>query len=161
MPRLNKTQRTNGNRKIVSGVQKHLNEPITMQGVQYTPGKLARMFQEGIALADASDAATKAWRMAVTAEQSKAVELADLQARLRTHVISVYGEDSAEFTDFGFVPRKVTTPDAATKAEAVVKRGKTRAARRTMGSRQRAEVTGETEPATNAQPAPAPAVAKA
>ena len=150
----NKATRQNGNRKIVGAIKKHLSGSVTLDGVKYAPAKLAKMFQEGIDIADATDTASKAWHVAVATEKENTQALAGVQLSLRNHVSATFGEASAVFSDFGFVPRAVRTVDAATKAEAVAKRAATRAARHTMGARARLKVTGETSPAAVTPTAP-------
>jgi len=160
----NKTTRQNSNRKIVGAIKKHLGGTVTLAGVKYTPAKLAQMFQQGIEVGDATDAANKAWRVAVAKERTTTQELSGVQTSLRNHVSALYGETSTEFAAFGFAPKVVTKVDVATKAAAVEKREATRAARHTMGKRQKEEITGETSPAataptTPATPEQAPAIA--
>jgi len=151
--RINKSSRANGNRKIVGAITKHLTTSVTLSGVTYTPAVLAQMFQGGIDVADATDVASNAWHAAVAKEKGQTEELSGLQTLLRSYVVATFGEASTTFTDFGFTPRKVTTPTAETKAEAVQKRLATRDARHTMGPRQKAKITGATTPAVNAPPA--------
>ena len=152
----NKTTRANVNRKIVGAIQKHLKQPVTFVGVTYTPAKLAKMFQEGIDFADASDAAKKIWHVAVARERAKTEELSNVQSLLRSHLSVLFGEASTEFFDFGFTPKAVKTVDVATKAEAVKKGAATRQARHTMGKRQKAKITGETSPPGTTLEAPNP-----
>jgi hypothetical protein len=142
----NKTVRTNSNRKIVGAIKEHLTEPVTLLGVKYTPAKLAKVFQEGIEVADATDRATKAWHAAVATEKKSTEDISNVQLLLRNHVTALFGEASTEFADFGFAPKKVTEADAQTKAVAVVKRAATRVARHTMGKREKKKVTGENTP---------------
>ena len=148
MSRTNKVKRQNSNRKIVGGIKKHLTRAVTLEGVTYTPAKLGQMFQEGIDVADATDAAKKVWHVSVAVEKQKTLEVSGVQASLRSHVSALFGEASTVFSDFGFAPRTAKTVDAATKAAAVKKRAATRKARHTMGARQKADVTGETSPVT-------------
>jgi hypothetical protein len=146
----NKTQRQNANRKIVGAIQEHLTGTVTLAEVKYTAAQLAKMFQKGIDIADATDAAAKQWHAAVASEQGNTQELSGVQNLLRSHVAGLFGETSTKFASFGFAPKKTRTVSAATKAEAAEKRLATRKARNTMGSRQKLEVTGETAPAPSA-----------
>ncbi len=160
----NKTTRQNSNRKIVGAIKKHLSGSVTLAGVKYAPAKLAQMFQQGIEVGDATDAASKAWRVAVAKERAMTQELSGVQTSLRNHVSALFGETGTEFADFGFAPKQVTTVDVATKAVAVKRREATRVARHTMGKRQKEEITGETSPAvtdstTPTTPEQAPAAA--
>jgi hypothetical protein len=160
--KINKTNRINNNRKIVGAITKHLTAPITLSGASYAPAALAQLFQGGIDVADATDAANEAWHAAVAKERTQTGELSLLQAALRSFEAATYGETSTVFTDFGFTPRKVTPPTADTKAAAAKKRLATREARHTLGPRQKAKITGATTPAVNAPPAvAAPPVAPA
>ncbi len=162
--KVNKTTRTNANRKIVNAIQKHLTGTVTLEGVKYTPASLAKMFQKGIGIADATDAAKTQWHAAVATEKQNTQELSGVQSALRSHVAALYGETSTEYADFGFAPKKVAKVDVATKAKAAQERAATRKARNTMGKRQKQEVTGETPaapepttPSATAAPAPTPA----
>ena len=151
----NKATRQNSNRKIVGAIKKHLSGTVTLEGVKYTPAKLAKMFQEGIGIADATATAAKTWHVAVATEKENTQALAGVQLSLRNHVSATFGETGTEFSDFGFTPRAVRAVDVATKAEAVEKRGATRAARHTMGKRQKLEVTGASSPAASVPTTPA------
>jgi hypothetical protein len=74
-------------------------------------------------------------------------------------VAAAFGEESKAYAEFGFAPRKTTDKSAETKALAVEKLRATRAARHTMGSRQKAAVHGDVSDASNATtPPPAPVV---
>jgi hypothetical protein len=157
----NKATRQNGNRKIVGAIQKHLSESVTLSGVKYTPAKLAKMFQNGIDIADATDVASKAWHTAVATEKAKTQELSGVQTSLRDHVRATFGAASTEFADFGFTPKAVRAVDAKTKADAVVKRAATRVARNTMGKRAKLKVTGATAAAAGSIAAPATPAAPA
>ena len=82
---------------------------------------------------------------------------------LEPWVLNTYGPTSAEAHAFGFSARKVTKPDAATTAKAVVLRQATRLARGTVGPKAKLKIKG-TLPAVAAPPpapvqaAPAPVV---
>jgi hypothetical protein len=155
----NKTERTNANRKIVGAIKKHLRASITLDGVKYAPATLAKMFQKGIDVADATDQAAKTWHLAVATEKEKTGALAAVQTSLRNYVSATFGETGTEFSDFGFAPKTVTPVDAATKAQAVELRAATRKARGTMGKKQKLKVKGTivapAEPAVPASTAPA------
>ena len=154
MGNTNKATRQNANRKVVSGIKKHLSGNVTLEGVKYTPTRLAQMFQEGIDIADATDQAAKSWHLAVATEKGNTQELSGVQTSLRNYASATFGETSTEFADFGFTPKTVTPVDAATKAEAVVKREATRKARGTMGKRQKEQIKGTiVAPAAPAVPA--------
>jgi hypothetical protein len=78
---------------------------------------------------------------------------------IRGYVAALYGEHSTQYASLGFEPRKPPHKSAKTTAEAVDKSLATRAARHTMGKRQRAKIVVEL-PAAPAQAA-APATSSA
>lgn len=137
-----RTVRQNSNRKIVGAIKEHLSNGVTLGGVKYAPAALAKMFQNGIDTADATDRAAKAWHLAVVTERENTQSLDGVQTALRNYMSATFGETSTEFADFGFKPRVVTAVDTETKAAAVVKREATRKARNTMGKRQKGKVKG-------------------
>ena len=153
MANTNKATRQNANRKIVGAIQKYLTGAVTLKGVSYTPSQLAKVFQDGIDIEDANDAARKQYATAVAAEKENRKTLSGVETALRNQIAATYGETSTQFADFGFTPRKVQTVNVDTKAAAVKKRNATREARHTMGSRQKLKVTGATASAASAPPA--------
>lgn len=162
MAKTNKAARQNADRKIVAAIQKHISGAVTLEGVSYTPSQLAKVFQDGIDTADATDAAKKQYAAAVAAEQEDRATLTGVETALRSYLAATYGQASTTFADFGFTPKKVRAVNASTKAAAVEKRNATRKARNTMGSREKLKVKGAPAPATSApaQPvSPTPATA--
>jgi hypothetical protein len=83
---------------------------------------------------------------------------------LKAAITGFYEPGNPVLTEFGFKPKKPPTPqNAATKAEAVVKRKQTRLIRNTLGPKARqkaAKFTGQITPAVVTQPA-APVAAPA
>ena len=78
----------------------------------------------------------------VAAARARREQTAPLLAAVRAYAAVTFGEQSAEFTAFGFKPRKVAQRTAESKAGAVEKLRATRVARHTMGKRQRAAIHG-------------------
>lgn len=131
------------NLKAIAGVQKYLSSigPLMFGGASYAPADLVKLFQEQIDDADASDTATAARHAAVQAQRTTNAKVNPLYLELRAFVESRYGNDVTVLTDFGFLPKKPKVKPAV-KVEAAVKAQATRAARRTMGKRQKAKVHG-------------------
>jgi hypothetical protein len=68
-------------------------------------------------------------------------------AQIRAAVANAYGEDSTEFADFGFAPRKKPVELTSEQKKLQVARAQaTRAARHTLGSRARKAVKGVVNP---------------
>jgi hypothetical protein len=80
-------------------------------------------------------------------EKERALErtLAPMFERFRFLVENIFGNEAKQLADFGLEPRKKPGPKTpAVKAEAARKVRETRAARHTMGKRQKRKVEGGT-----------------
>ncbi len=84
----------------------------------------------------------------MTAKEAAVAKGKGLITDLKTLVHSQLGSSESVLGDFGFSSPKRQTPDEATKAAAVGKRAATRAARHTMGKRQKAGIKGAVSLAT-------------
>lgn len=79
-----------------------------------------------------------------------------LVSALKSYVALKYGEASTTYSDFGFLPKKVTVKSSDAKAQAAEKLRATRAARHTMGARQKSVLHGEVHAANSSSTAPPP-----
>ncbi len=80
----------------------------------------------------------------------------DFVAQIRAAAASAYGENSTEFADLGFTPRKKAVELTAEQKKLRLARAQaTRAARHTLGSRQRKAVKGVVNPTESAAGNPA------
>jgi hypothetical protein len=140
---------------MIAGVQKHLSgaSAIVVDGSSYAPAAIVKSLQGSIDSADATASATAAFHQATAAEKAASTQGDDLYQGLRTYLITQYKTQPDVLADFGITLGNKQVPDASTTATAVVKRAATRAARHTMGKRQKLAVTGTvsaTAPATTA-----------
>jgi hypothetical protein len=131
------------NRSIKYGLRKHHDgETFVLNGEKWSVAKL-------IGALDAEDAQ---FRTAKRARGVWLLEVAQLRKRIRTnHVLRLairafvelrHGSASEALRDYGFKPRKRKKPSIETMRRAVEKRRATRAARGTMGPRQRKKIKG-------------------
>jgi hypothetical protein len=98
----------------------------------------------------------------VALDQSMRGEMAQLLMGIRNQVSALYGEESAAFASFGFKARKTPQRTPKSKVVAAEKSLATRAARHTMGKRQRSQIHGTVPAAPDAPTANgAPAGSKA
>jgi hypothetical protein len=157
MKTINKADRSDRNRKGLAGLRKHYASAPTMvlDGVSYTLADIEKALQGSIDSADATSAANALFHKTVDAEQTANASADAVYAGLKTFVTTQFRTSPDVLADFGFTPPSRQVPDAATMAAAVEKRNATRAARHTMGKRQKAKVTGTT-PAAAAPAAAAP-----
>jgi hypothetical protein len=131
------------NRKTVAAAQKYLTSipTIRIAGVDHTAATIVAVVEEDIALADAATRARQDLISAAAAVRRQKAKLAPFRAGLRAFLENQFG-DPATVAEFGYASRSPQVPSAETKALAVEKRKATRAARHTMGSRQRLKVKG-------------------
>jgi hypothetical protein len=160
----NKDNTINKHRQAIAGIRKHFASAPTMVlgGTPTTPNDAIATLQGSIDAIDAASATAHAFHGAVAAQHAAIAKGSGLLTDLKTLVKSQLGSSEGVLGAFGFTSPSRQTPDEATKAAAVAKRAATRAARHTMGKRQKLAVKGDvkgadTTPATSA-PAPSPAV---
>jgi hypothetical protein len=159
--RTNKPTRKDRLRLIASGVQKLFpsGQKILAGQTLNLPTDVVNLIQTDIALTDAADKARAAWLAAVQVQSDSHQKLAPVLRAFKRMVLAQLGDtqDAAStLADFGFTPQKVGAPTAETKAAAVEKSRATRAARHTMGPKQKKSVTGTVGPTAPSPATPAP-----
>ena len=143
---------------LVAGTLKHTpNGSFTIGSESFTAANLVQLLQ-GLADAIAKVDATKAaWQDALSSMDEEHAKVDPVLRGYQTLLLATYGNAPATLADYGLAPRKGPTPPSADeKAAAVAKRAATRAARHTMGKKQKAEIKGAA-PVTTGSAAPATA----
>jgi hypothetical protein len=148
-------------RDLIAGTQKHSpNGQLTLGGETFTAQALIQVLQSlGDALVTV-DTAKASWKGALK-------NLADVKAKVgpiigayRSWVVATYGNAPATLADFGLAPPTARAPLTANQlVAAVAKRNATRAARHTLGPKQKKDIKGTvpaTAPQNGAPQAPAP-----
>jgi len=156
MSTINRTTLRDRCRLGMAGIDKHLaGEPsIPLGGSTETPTAVKQSLQNMVTAADATQVARGEWIDASQAEKGLRDETIVTLSALKSFVLLKFGDkDTSTLADFGFTARKQAQTSVDTKATAVEKSLATRAARHTMGPRQKAKVKGTVAPA--AAPAPA------
>ncbi|HEY4013396.1 MAG TPA: hypothetical protein VGM06_08665 [Polyangiaceae bacterium] len=166
-----KATRQNEIRHIIAGLDKHVAgvASVMLGGVDYDLGTLKALCQSDIDASDASVQARANLSAVVERERISHAKLDPLLRLLRAFVTARFGdthEASDTLADFAMKPRASSKPSIATKAEAIDKGRATRAARHTMGPRQKAKIKGapsgenglaaRVEASPPADPAPTP-----
>jgi hypothetical protein len=161
-PKNNRTNHQIADQKLLDGIQK--NTPamgaLFIKGVSYKPADLALPLQARIDSANRVLAAKAAWSEAVQADRDEQAKSKTFVSDLRQALKVAFGGSIEALATFGLTPRKtpVLTPEQRTAAAEKAKA--TRAARHTMGPKQKAQIKGTVAPAaTPATPAPAAAPA--
>jgi hypothetical protein len=146
---INKDKTINKNRQAIAGMRKHFAgiPSIVLGGTPTTPADVIATFQGAIDAVDTARAAEKSFHDAVALQHAAIAKANALLKALKMLVDNQLGSSEAILGDFGFTRPTRRVPKEEAKAAAVAKRAATRAARHTMGKRQKAKVTG-------AQPAP-------
>ena len=154
MTTINRTTQQDRDRKSIAAIQKYLMQLASMlvAGVAYTPAQFIALLQKDIDLADAASNAREDLRVAAGAARQQRATMTPILVGFRAFLENMF-TDPSTIAEFGFSPRKRSKPTAETAADAVKKRAATRAARHTMGPKQKQDIKG-TVPAAPATPAP-------
>jgi hypothetical protein len=155
-----KATRQNQLRLVLAGIDKHLSNvtTITLGGTPVAVSDLKTRIQTDINASDASAQAKAAWLTDVQTERDSHTQVDPILRLFKLYVIAQFGDTqnaTQTLADFGWTPRKSTATTVATKADALAKTKATREARRTMGSKQKAQVKGvvPTPPVSGTLPA--------
>jgi len=124
---------------VAVALKKHFNrKSLVLSSVTWKSDALIKRLEEQAALLRASDQAHAAWKHAVKVQVKDAAEVRKLLRNIQTYVSATCGLEGPIFGDFGFTrPPKKTL---ASKVAAVEKRRATRAARHTLGKKQKLAV---------------------
>jgi hypothetical protein len=152
---------------LIAGTQKHPpTGSLTIDGQEYTVASLVQELQNLDDALSAADSANAAWKDALQNLAKVNVKASPFVSAYRNWILATYGSAPATLADYGMTPRKVRTPPTAKQTvQAVAKREATRAARHTMGSKQKGAIKGDvtgvtvtpvTDPKATPAPAPSP-----
>ncbi|HEV3189179.1 MAG TPA: hypothetical protein VGY54_01710 [Polyangiaceae bacterium] len=145
MPRLSKTAKQARAASILQGLAKHfaLRSSYELGGKVYTREALAGVFQAHADAVRAVDAAHAAVAVAVAKERALAKKVVHLTRMLKLAVDAEFGPAPRVWAEFGWeVPKKPGPKTVKAKLEGAEKVRATRAARHTMGKRQKQKIRG-------------------
>jgi hypothetical protein len=142
MGNIAKPTRSDRNRTMIAGVQKHLSASptITLGGQTFTLAALIKVLQDEIDTASATLVAEGVFHKAVAAEQAAMAAGEPVFRALRAFVLNLFEGQTDVLADFGITVVARQVPSAATKAAAALKAKATREARGTGGKRQKAKI---------------------
>jgi hypothetical protein len=132
--------------QLIAGTKKHFTSatPVAFAGASFTPAQIETSFQTLIDLRTEVDTAKASAKAKVAAEKAQAPALRTFMAAFVSFVKATFGNSPDVLADFGLKPKKARAPlTVEQKAAAAAKRKATRAARKTMGSKQRKAVKGD------------------
>ncbi len=128
--------------RVLEGISTSMPAPTLPLGKKvYTQSSLAAVIQSRITLANTIEQSRASWLDAVQQYEKLDIEVRQVVRDLRNAVIAAYGADSPKLADFGFKPPRHVVQTPQEKALAAERRKATRAARRTMGKKQRKQIT--------------------
>jgi hypothetical protein len=160
-PKKNRIDQTTAEQTLVDGFNKHaaVIPSMVINGVMQTTKDIVATLQSRIDSARTALSTRATWQTAIRTDQALRDTTKTYVSGVKQGLLVAFAGQLDTLADFGLTARKprVSTPEqklaAATKAKA------TRAARHTMGKKQKAEIKGTvtpTAPATAAPAAPAP-----
>jgi hypothetical protein len=130
---------------LIAGTNKHLasTTPILLAGGSFTPAQITAQLQAFVSLRRDVESAQASTKAKLAAEKTDMPALRTFIRAFVTFVKAAYGSQPDVLADFGMHPPKQPTPPTAeAKAAATAKRKATRAARHTMGPKQKKGVKG-------------------
>jgi hypothetical protein len=132
--------------KAIAGIGKHFAgaTSLTLMGASFTPASLKAVFQADIDATNATEAGHTQWRQQVATQKATRANTRAVSKALKSYVVGTFGASAVGvLEDFGFsAPKSPGKKTVAAKAEGLVKAKATRAARHTMGKKQRKTVKG-------------------
>ncbi len=133
---------------------------ITMDGARYTRAQLAAIYQAALDTRSALVKSRAQVKVDLAARGKAEANRVAIESGLKAWVVAQFGPRSNEAYEFGYTPRKPGVASVETKANAQKLATATRAARGTMGKKQKLKVKGTlvapTEPAVPAAASVAP-----
>jgi hypothetical protein len=154
MSRLDRSKaiRNNSVGKLMEGVRAQYaaapDTPVTLAGRTMTAAELVALLQADIDASDASRQAHAAWQTRVQEERESHQAIAPILRALTASVLSRVGDTvdaGRELASFGLTPRKLPERTVEAKVAAAEKGKATRAARGTLGKKERLAIKGTKE----------------
>ena len=130
--------------QLIAGTNKHFANAtqVTFAGGSFTPAQITAKLQTLVNLRHDVDAAKATTKARLVAEKADMPALRTFMGALVTYVKAVFGNQPEVLADFGIHPKARAQLTAEAKTAAAAKRKATRAARHTMGAKQKKSVKG-------------------
>ncbi len=130
--------------QLIAGTNKHFanTSQLAFASATFTPAQVTASLQTIVKLRNDVNAAQAATKAKLAAEQAQAPTLHSFMAAYESFVRATFSNSPDVLADFGLTKKARTPLTVDQKAAAVAKREATRAARGTMGSKQKKTVKG-------------------
>jgi len=131
--------------RLIAGLKLHPSStPVVLEGQSYTSSSLIELLQSLVDALTKVDAAKAQWSDTLQQMVGLKAEVIPVVGALRSYLLTTNGSSPSVLGDYGLSPRKPKTPlTGERQAAATAKARATRAARHTMGSKQKAGVKGD------------------
>jgi hypothetical protein len=162
-PKNNKLDQTAADQKLMDGLNKHAQAIpfLLIAGAQVPITQIVATLQARLDATKVVAPARASWQALVQAERDERAKTKALISAVKQALLLAFAGQIDVLADFGLTPRKKVVRTPAEKQAATTKARATRKARHTMGSKQKAEITGENPQGTPAVPPPAPTAGRA
>jgi hypothetical protein len=133
-------------RGLIEGLEKHFqkNDRIVLEGRSYTRPELTALLETRIALLERASSARLAWLQAVEDVRADQAKTDHVVSVLRQTLRLMHGARSSTLFDFAIEPHRVRRALSTDEKRAIIAKIRaTRAARHTLGRRQRLAIRGE------------------
>lgn len=130
---------------FVAGAAKHLSSTpqVVLLGTPFTPSELTSKLQEIVTLRADVDSAKATAKAKVATEEARMPDLLAFAGAFGSFVKATFGSSPDVLADFGIATKARATLTVEAKAAAAAKRVATRAARHTMGPKQKKAIKGD------------------
>jgi hypothetical protein len=131
--------------QLIAGTNKHLanTTQVMVAGSSFTPAQVTAKLQSLVTLRSDVDASRASTKARIAAEKTDMPALRTFMDAFVTFVKAAFGSQPDVLADFGLHPKARAQLTVEQKTAAAEKRKATRAARHTMGSKQRKTVKGD------------------
>jgi hypothetical protein len=158
----NRSKRQSADQKLIEGLIKHSQtvSSVLIRGRHFKTDDLIALLQDRLVAANTANSTRATWLTAVQADHDEYERTKATISGLRQALAVAFAGEIDGLADFGLTPRKVRVMSPEQMSVATAKAKATRAARHTMGKRQKQLIKG-TVPATATATATAIATATA
>ncbi len=160
-PNQNRADEITADQSLIDGLNKHATTipSIMIGGASVTTKDIVATLQSRVDSAKAAASTRATWLTAVQADRAERDKTKTYVSGLRQALLVAFVGQVDTLADFGLTPRKPRVVSPEEKVAAAAKAKATRAARHTMGKKQKAAIKGtvtSTAPVTASPPAPTP-----
>jgi hypothetical protein len=156
---VNRINQQAADQKLISGITKHAQTlpSLVIGGTSYATAAITAQLQSRLDASTTVQSTRATWQNAVSVDKATREKTKTFVSGLRQALQVAFAGSIDTLADFGLTPRKARVVTPEEKTVAVAKAKATRAARHTMGKKQKAAIKGTVPEAAPATP-PAAAV---